>query len=125
MTATIETIAPHGQLVAESLDGNLYSPVTYVVLDFSKATPQLYLMKQTGDQPLLVSQVTKHMNVTQCLGALGINKDFYLVVHAPCEKPTLEGLEAFRILPEHFIKLHVRTWHASSLCPGKDLDRTF
>lgn len=125
VTATTETIAPYGQLIGESLDGDIYSPMADAVLDLSHGTPRLYLMKLTGGRPLQVSQITKHGSVTQCLGALGTDEDFYLVVHAPCEKPTLEGLQAIRIPPRHFIKLHAGTWHAGPLWQGEDLDRTF
>ena len=50
--------------------------------------------------PLLVSQIICHKKVTQCLGVLGKEKDFYLVMHHPCDdgiSPTVGGLQAFRI----------------------------
>ena len=78
--------------------------------------------------PLLVSQIICHKKVTQCLGVLGKEKDFYLVMHHPCDdgiSPTVGGLQAFRIPPRHFIKLHVGTWHVGPMWTGPDLDRTF
>lgn len=123
--ATPENIAPFGQLIAESLDGDLYHPSTDAVLDLSKGTPRLYYMKLTGGRPLIVDRITCHKSVTQCLGALGTNEPFYLVMHEPSEKVTFAGLKAFCIPPRHFIKLNVGCWHVGPLWNGPDDSRTF
>lgn len=123
--ATPENIAPFGQLIAESLDGDLYNPSTDAVLDLSKGIPRLYYMKLTGGRPLIVDRITCHKSVTQCLGALGTNEPFYLVIHEPSEQVTFAGLKAFCIPPRHFIKLNVGTWHVGPLWTGPDDTRTF
>ena len=48
-------------------------------------------------------------------------------MHAPTangEKPTRDGLKAFRIGPGTFVKMHRGTWHAGPLW-GPDLERTY
>ena len=124
--ATKENIGPYGQLISESLDGDVFDPTDNdAALDLSNGTPRLYLMKLTGGRPLVVNQITRHRKVTQCLGAVHTEKSFYLVMHAPTDSPTLHGLRALRIPPRHFIKLHVGTWHAGPLWEGQDDCRTF
>lgn len=125
--ATSENFAPFGQLLGESLDGNLYDPQTDAVLDLSQGIPRLYYMKLTGGRPLHADRITRHNHVTQCLGALGADEWFYLMVHAPTpdRKIQLHQLQAFAIPPRHFVKLHVGTWHVGPMWSGTDLDRTF
>jgi 2-polyprenyl-6-methoxyphenol hydroxylase-like FAD-dependent oxidoreductase len=125
VTATVENVQQYGQLIGESIDGGMYSPLTDAVLDLSNGTPRLYLMKLTGGRPLEVHQITCHKSVTQCLGALGTDHDFYLVMHPPSQNPSIGGLQAFRIPPRHFFKLNAGTWHAGPLWQGPDADRTF
>lgn len=125
-TATAESFAPFGQLVGESLDGDLFDPTTTDAdLDLSQGKPRLYYMKLTGGRPLRVNCITRHNRVTQCLGALGNEEDFYLVVHRPDVPLSLHGLRAFRIPPRRFVKLNKGTWHVGPLWTGSDLDRTF
>lgn len=125
-TATPESFAPYGQLIAESLDGDLYDPIkTDAALDLSQGTPRFYLMKLTGGRPMRADRITRHKKVTQCLGALGLSSDFYLVVHEATDNLTLAGLKAFRIPPCHFVKLRMGTWHVGPMWTGSDLDRTF
>ena len=94
-------------------------------------TPRLYLMRLDGPRPLDFDRITHHKAVSQCLGALGTtpaDADFYLAVHkrtADGEPPAIERVEAFRIAPGTFVKLHRGTWHAGPLWPGADATRTF
>jgi 2-polyprenyl-6-methoxyphenol hydroxylase-like FAD-dependent oxidoreductase/ureidoglycolate hydrolase len=126
VTATKENFAPYGQLISESLDGDVFDPLTSdASLDLSRGAPRLYLMKLTGGRPMRASQITRHRQVTQCLGALGTTEDFYLVVHEPGDHLGIKGLQAMRIPPRHFVKLHVGTWHVGPMWTGDDLDRTF
>ena len=126
VTATRESFAPYGQLIGESLDGDLFDATTTDAdLDLSQGTPRLYYMKLQGGRPLRVDRITRHKAVTQCLGALGTTEDFYLVVHRPDRPLSLAGLQAFCIPPRHFVKLHRGTWHVGPLWTGPDLDRTF
>eukprot|EP00977_Amphora_coffeiformis_P007620 scaffold1684_cov214-Amphora_coffeaeformis.AAC.4 len=125
-TATPESFAPFGQLIGESLDGDLFDPtLTDADLDLSQGKPRLYYMKLTGGRPLRVNCITRHNHVTQCLGALGNTEDFYLVVHRPDVPLSLQGLKAFRIPSRHFVKLQKGTWHVGPLWTGSDSDRTF
>ena len=126
--ATPENMQQHGfgQLISESMDGDIFDPLTSdAKLALSQGTPRLYYMKLTGGRPLRVHQITRHKCVTQCLGALGLDQPFYMVLHAPTDQPTLKGLMAFQIPPRHFLKLEVGTWHAGPLWTGPDDSRTF
>jgi 2-polyprenyl-6-methoxyphenol hydroxylase-like FAD-dependent oxidoreductase/ureidoglycolate hydrolase len=125
VTVTSENFAPFGQVICESLDGDVFSPASDAVLNLSQGTPRFYLMKLQGGRPMQADRITRHCRVTQCLGALGSEEDFYLVVHQPNDHPTLEGLKAFRIPPRHFVKLHVGTWHVGPMWCGPEMDRTF
>lgn len=125
VVATRENFAPFGQLIAESLDGDLFHPSTDAVLDLSEGTPRFYLMKLEGGRPLRVDRITCHQKVTQCLGALGTDEDFYLVVHEPTAEVNISGLKAFCVPPRHFVKLHKGTWHVGPLWTGADDARTF
>ena len=124
VTANAENFAQFGQVVPECDDGDLFGEAD-AQLELSKGVPRLYLMKLNGKRPLRADRITRHCQVTQCLGALGLNEDFYIVVHAEDDHPTLDGLRAFRIPPRSFIKLHVGTWHAGPMWSGPDLERTF
>jgi len=126
-TATRANFAAFGELVAESEDGELYDATAGGIdasLDLSQGPPRLYLMRLDGPRELSVSMITRHQRVTQCLGALGEEKDFYLVVHQPGDEPSVGGLNAFRVPPRHFVKLHAGTWHAGPLWT-RDEHRTF
>lgn len=127
--ATTENVKPFGQLITESLDGDIFDPSkTDADLDLSKGIPRLYLMKLTGGRPLRVDRMTRHRAVTQCLGALGLHdkeSSFYLCLHEPTETPTLSGLVVLKFPPRQFIKLSVGTWHAGPMWDGSDDSRTF
>jgi ureidoglycolate hydrolase len=126
VTATQDNWAPFGQLIGEAVDGVVFdAKTTDADLDLSQGTPRLYYMKLEGGRPLRVSEITRHKAVTQCLGALSTTEDFYLVVHRPDMPLSLTGLQAFRIPPRHYVKLHRGTWHVGPLWTGPDLDRTF
>jgi ureidoglycolate hydrolase len=127
ITVTSENFVPFGQVIGESLDGDVFGPSSDAVLNLSqgKGTPRFYLMKLQGGRPMQADRITRHCQVTQCLGALGLEEDFYLIVHQPDDYPTLEGLKAFRIPPRHFVKLHAGTWHVGPMWCGPDMDRTF
>ena len=109
----------------EAADGELFDVSTIDAdLDLSQGPPRLYFMRLDGPRELEVSRITRHQRVTQCLGALGLEHDFYLVVHQPDENPSIEGLRAFRVPPRHFVKLHAGTWHAGPIWT-RDKHRTF
>lgn len=121
--ATRESFAPFGQLVSESADGELYDPERNDAdLDLSRGTPRLYLMKLDPGREFQVPRITRHSEVTQCLGGY---EDFYLVVHAPDETPTLAGLKAFKIPTKQFVKLNAGTWHAGPFWEQTDKSQTF
>lgn len=126
VTATRASFAPFGDVVAESFDGQPYDAAqTDALLDLSKGTPRFYLMKLDPGRKFEVPRITRHSLVTQCLGALGTDRDFYLVVHAPSDQPTLTGLRAFKVPPRHYVKLHAGTWHAGPLWTDTHRDMTF
>ncbi|KAJ8613907.1 hypothetical protein CTAYLR_009581 [Chrysophaeum taylorii] len=118
--ATEHNFKPFGELATKVPHGAGAGPE----LDLARGTPRLYLTKLEGPRPLEINRITRHIRVTQCLGAVG-DEDFYSVVRAPADRPALDDLVAFRIPPRHFVKLHKGTWHAGPLWKGDAAFRTF
>jgi ureidoglycolate lyase len=66
---------------------------------------------------LVIRQITRHHNVTQCLAAMG-GKSWLLAVGPPkglddpAAEPALEDIAAFVVPGTVALKLHRGTWHA-------------
>jgi len=85
-------------------------------LDLSSGTPRLYIMR-LPPRGLVIRQITRHRNVTQCLAAMG-GKSWLLAVGPPkglddpAAEPALEDIAAFAVPGTVALKLHRGTWHA-------------
>lgn len=102
---------PYGQVIYASKDGEAYnSEDAQLILD--RGIPRFYIMR-LGERGRKFHKITRHLNCTQCLGALE-GKEWLMAVAAPADhdKPVLEEIVAFRIPGNCFIKLHLGTWHA-------------
>ncbi|MBD2040052.1 ureidoglycolate lyase [Microcoleus sp. FACHB-672] len=102
---------PYGQVIYASKDGETYnSEDAQLILD--RGIPRFYIMR-LGEKGRKFHKITRHLNCTQCLGALE-GKEWLMAVAPPAarDKPVLEEIAAFRIPGNCFIKLHLGTWHA-------------
>ncbi len=105
------SFAPYGQLILPSEDGTPFGPDD-AVLDFSRGTPRFYIMR-LHHRSMVVTQITRHARVTQCLAAAGTYPWFIALAPAGAgDEPDLAAIRGFRIPPGVAIKLHPGTWHA-------------
>jgi len=102
----------YGQVIFACDDHKLFDPTdAQLVLD--RGTPRFYIMR-LNQRPLRFHRITRHVQCTQCLGALG-GKAWFLGVAAPNHQqsvPDLDTLQVFHIPGNCFVKLHLGTWHA-------------
>ncbi len=112
---TRESFAPFGDLIPPTEDGMPFGPAD-ATLDLSSGTPRLYIMR-LPPRGLVIRQITRHRNVTQCLAAMG-GKSWLLAVGPPkglddpAAEPALEDIAAFAVPGTVALKLHRGTWHA-------------
>lgn len=108
---TPEAFQPFGQVISASADGAPYGEKD-AQLQLQNGTPRFYIMRLTY-RGLKFDRITRHQQVTQCLGSLE-GKEWFIAVARPCEmsEPDWESITAFRIPGNCFIKLEVGTWHA-------------
>lgn len=108
---TPENFQPFGQVIGLSPDGKPFDQEdAQLILD--RGTPRFYIMRLTR-KGCQFNKITRHLQCTQCLGALA-GKEWFLAVAPPSntEQPAIEMIQAFRIPGNCFIKLHLGTWHA-------------
>lgn len=110
--ATVENVAPFGQLLVPGDDGLQFGP-TDASLDLSRGTPRFYVMTLHA-RPLQVDHITRHMQVTQCLAALE-GQDWIMVMAPPGERPDPSHIRALRFTGAQALAMHVGTWHAGPL----------
>jgi ureidoglycolate hydrolase len=108
---TAENFSPYGQVIFPSVDGKPFDQ-TDARLDLANGTPRFYIMR-LNHRGLTFDRITRHVQCTQCLGALD-GKTWYLAVAPPSstDRPQLDRLAAFRIPGHCFVKLNAGTWHA-------------
>jgi ureidoglycolate hydrolase len=108
---TPEGFEPFGQVIFATPDGKPYD-VEDAQLHLSQGTPRFYIMRlhHRGQQ---FSQITRHRQCTQCLGALS-GQDWLMAVARDngTHQPALNDIAAFQIPGNCFIKLNRGTWHA-------------
>lgn len=108
---TPETFKPFGQVIFATRDGAVYGPDN-AQLQIEKGIPRFYIMRleRRGYQ---FTRITRHQQCTQCLGSLA-GKPWLIAVAPPGEAghPALDGITAFQIPGNCFIKLDLGTWHA-------------
>jgi ureidoglycolate hydrolase len=109
---TLENFRPFGQVTFASEDGKSYDSED-AQLNLQNGTPRFYIMR-LHKRGRKFHKITRHVQCTQCLGALE-GKDWLIAVAPPdheTDQPALEDIVAFRIPGNCFIKLEVGTWHA-------------
>jgi ureidoglycolate hydrolase len=81
-------------------------------LDIKRGVPLLYIMRLDW-KPLEFSQISRHLNCSQCLGS--VNGDSWYIAVCPADNdsniPDLSEIKLFLIPPNSFIKLNTGTWH--------------
>ena len=120
-----EAFAPYGALLESQDDGKLFGP-DEAQLELSRGTPRFYLMRLHG-KPLTFSRITRHLNVTQCLAAVGGGTWLIAVCPPddpdnPVAQPNLAKLKAFEVPGNVAIMLGRSTWHAGPYFGSKSKD---
>ncbi len=109
---TPENFQDYGQVIFASKDGKDFdSEDAQLILD--RGIPRFYIMslQKRGTK---FHTITRHIQCTQCLGALA-GKDWLIAVcpaNNDINEPELAKMNAFKIPGNCFIKLNVGTWHA-------------
>jgi ureidoglycolate hydrolase len=109
---TPENFRPYGQAIFPAQDGKSFDGEdAQLMLD--KGAPRFYIM-QLHCRGLKFQKITRHLQCTQCLGALE-GKEWFIAVCPPrnhINEPDINQIAAFRIPGNCFIKLEAGTWHA-------------
>lgn len=114
--------APFGELIAPSEYGKHFGPEE-AQLDLSAGHPRLYIMRAPY-HGMEFSRITRHLRVTQCLGARN-DRDWYIAVAAPgtdMAAPEPGAIRAFHVPGDTAIKLHRGTWHAGPYFTWESID---
>ncbi|MDB5601233.1 MAG: hypothetical protein JWN71_3277 [Xanthobacteraceae bacterium] len=121
---TSESFAPFGTVIAPIEDGVMFGP-NDAQLDFTRGTPRFYIMRLPR-KGLLVKQITRHRDVTQCLASVG-GKPWFIAVAPPLKlddpkaEPALADIKAFKIPGDVAIKLHRGSWHAGPFFEDEEI----
>ncbi|MCD2168594.1 ureidoglycolate lyase [Microbacterium sp. JC 701] len=117
---TASAFEPFGVLLTPMEDGTPFT-AEEAVLDVSNGIPRFYLMHLDDKAPEFV-RVTRHLETTQTLMAVG-DVEWTIAVAAPgIEEPTLDDLRAFRIPPRTAITMRKGTWHAGPFFAEPSMD---
>src|SRR5476649_2600523 len=125
ITLSSTNFASFGEVIAPSTDGAPFGP-SDAQLVLNNGTPRLYIMrlKQRG---LAFDRITRHVQVTQCLAAVG-GGEWLLAVAPPlapddrAAMPDPATIQTFRISGPVGIKLHRGTWHAGPFFTAPEMD---
>lgn len=111
---------PFGVVLTPLEDGTPFT-AEEAVLDVSNGIPRFYLM-HLEDKPAQFVRVTRHLETTQTLMAVG-DTEWTIAVAAPgIEAPTLDDLRAFRIPARTAITMRKGTWHAGPFFAEASMD---
>ncbi|MEV7826811.1 ureidoglycolate lyase [Microbacterium enclense] len=123
LTSDIVTPAgfePYGVVLTPMEDGTPFT-AEEAVLDVSNGIPRFYLM-HLEDKPATFVRVTRHLETTQTLMAVG-DVEWTIAVAAPgIDEPELYDLRAFRIPPRTAITMRKGTWHAGPFFAEPSMD---
>lgn len=123
--ATPNSIGAYGTLLEPQSDGVTFGGLD-AKLHLSQGVPRFYLMK-LARRPMAVTQITRHLAVTQALASLN-GKRWYILVAPPDEPnnaqalPDINRLEAFCITGSQALVLHRSTWHAGPYFLEEEVD---
>lgn len=119
-TVTPAAFEPYGVLLTPMEDGTPFT-AEEAVLDVSNGIPRFYLMR-LDDKPAEFVRVTRHLETTQTLMAVG-DVEWTIAVAAPgIDEPALADLRAFRIPPRTAITMRKGTWHAGPFFAESSMD---
>jgi len=119
-TVTAENFTPFGVILTPMADGTPFTSEE-AVLDVSGGIPRFYLMSLDDKKPEFV-RVTRHLETTQTLMAVGDVEWTIAVAPAGIDEPTLDDLRAFRIPPRTAITMLKGTWHAGPFFAEPSMD---
>jgi len=110
--ATPQTFSRYGQVIMPMEDGVRFGPDD-AQLDLTKGTPRFYSM-QLFNRGIVFRHITRHKQVTQCLGSMLGTAWMIGVAEADdrSKTPRLDTLATFLVQGDRFIKLNRGTWHA-------------
>jgi ureidoglycolate lyase len=113
--ASAQALAPYGTLVEPTEDGAIFDSAS-AQLKLTEGTPRFYLMT-LRKRSLLVTHITRHTKVTQCLMATSGQRWFVLLgepdeSNNPDAVPKESTLQAFELSGLQALSLHRGTWHA-------------
>ena len=93
---TLQNFQPFGQVIWAGEDGKKYDQDD-AQLSLKNGTPRFYIMR-LNKKGRKFTQITRHVQCTQCLGSLE-GKEWLIAVAPPCleEAPKLEDVVAFKI----------------------------
>lgn len=112
---TRENFCTFGTVIDAADDGQPFD-ANDAQLDLSQGTPRFYIMNLLN-RGLTVRQITRHLQVTQCLAAVG-GKPWLIAVAPPANlddstaMPDPSEICAFQVPGDRAIQLHRGTWHA-------------
>lgn len=111
----------YGQAIYAVSDGKPYD-ATDAALVLNLGTPRFYIMR-LHYRGRKFSQMTRHLQCTQCLGSLA-GKPWLIAVAPPSAAPHLliSEIAAFQIPGDCFIKLEQGTWHAGPYFDSQFID---
>ncbi len=118
---TKEAFQPFGQVIFAQPDGVHYN-CNDAQLQLHNGTPRFYILRLQG-RGRKFHHITRHLQCTQCLGALE-GKNWLMAVAPPSatKQPLPEDIKAFQIPGNCFIKLDVGTWHAGPYFDDTTID---
>lgn len=118
---TPEAFQPFGQVICATEDGAPFDD-SNAQLQLQHGIPRFYIMR-LRHRGLKFDRITRHHQVTQCLGALN-GKEWFMAVAQPCQSsaPDWETITAFQIPGHCFIKLNVGAWHAGPYFETEAID---
>lgn len=108
---TPDNFQKYGQVIYAVSDRKPYD-LADASLVLNLGTPRFYIMR-CRERGHKFSQMTRHLQCTQCLGSLA-GKPWLIAVAPPSAAPypSISEIAAFHILGDCFIKLEQGTWHA-------------
>lgn len=119
-TITPDAFERYGVVLTPMEDGTPFT-AEEAVLDVSGGIPRFYLMHLADKTPQFV-RVTRHLETTQTLMAVG-DVEWTIAVAAPgIAEPSLDDLRAFRVPPRTAITMRKGTWHAGPFFAEPSMD---
>ncbi|MCC4248111.1 MULTISPECIES: ureidoglycolate lyase [Microbacterium] len=119
-TVSPEAFSPFGVILTPMADGTPFTSEE-AVLDVSGGIPRFYLMSLEDKTPEF-TRVTRHLETTQTLMAVGDVEWTIAVAPAGIDEPGLDDLRAFRIPPRTAITMLKGTWHAGPFFADPSMD---